>query len=159
MILNIGDKILIIDAGSGARGINGKEGIVTIEPSNNGLYRLDKGFNVKLESGAIWRCSLAGKYKVIKKRPVSIKITTHDDITKATVKFGENKTRIAYAQKTAGDDYNFQIGAIIATMRGLDMDKQVVNRVIDALYDDGKKNPLDALTTKELLDELCKRMK
>lgn len=159
MILNIGDKIFIIDAGNGARGANGKEGIITSEVSTSGLFRLDKGFNVKLEDGRVWRCSLGGKYKIIKKRPVSIKITTHDDITKATVKFGDNKTKIAYAQKTAEDDYNFEIGAIIATMRGLNMDRQVVNRVIDALYDDGKKNPLDALTTKELLDELCKRMK
>lgn len=53
--LKIGMKVLINYAGMGANGCNGKKGIVTREQPTNGLSLDYQGYNIRLESGAIWR--------------------------------------------------------------------------------------------------------
>ncbi len=62
---NFGDKLRIIDAGDGAKGADGRVGIVTSERSNSGLYERDNGFNIRLENGIVWRVSESGNYEVI----------------------------------------------------------------------------------------------
>lgn len=50
--LKEGDRIKIIDAGSGAYGANGLEGIIVSSKllQNSGLLDTDKGINVKIDS-------------------------------------------------------------------------------------------------------------
>ena len=71
-MFRIGDKIMIIEAGDGARGCNGRIGIVTNNTHVCGIHANNRGFNVELESGVydpeekeVWRVNHDGKYTLM----------------------------------------------------------------------------------------------
>lgn len=66
-MFKVGTKIKIIDAGSGAQGINGATVTVTNKNATDGIFNSRDGFNVVLKSGKVWRVNAYGKYEVIEK--------------------------------------------------------------------------------------------
>jgi len=72
---NVGDTIKILNGGLGAMGADGHVGVVTKKKNGNGLLDYDVGFNVEIgKLNQIWRVSIDGEYKLIK-RGVNTMIT------------------------------------------------------------------------------------
>lgn len=64
----VGTKIHILSAGHGAMGCDGHIGIVTDEESNDGLFELENGYNVKLvKNGRVWRINKDAEIKILNK--------------------------------------------------------------------------------------------
>lgn len=69
----IGTKLKIIEAGEGAMGCEGCEGVVTNQAHENGMFVTDEGFNVSITKAcskyppinSIWRVSKNGTYQII----------------------------------------------------------------------------------------------
>lgn len=68
-----GDRIRVINAGFGARAVDGQVGIVTSEKSFSGLTKNEKGnFNIKV-GNVIWKVSGTGDYELIEQTsPITI---------------------------------------------------------------------------------------
>lgn len=67
----VGDMVKIIDAGYGARGCNGKIGVVSDKEANNGNVGLPNTFNVQIaykdcNIDKIWSVNKDGKYELLK---------------------------------------------------------------------------------------------
>jgi hypothetical protein len=61
----VGTKLLVIDAGNGAKGADNKTGVVTNKGHNSGLFKSEDGFNIEFDNGSVWRVSAKGKYQII----------------------------------------------------------------------------------------------
>ncbi len=64
MKYKVGDKIKIVRTTDGCRGAEGKIGIITNEPSTNGLYDHKEGFNVNC-SGYVWRIGFESECELL----------------------------------------------------------------------------------------------
>lgn len=64
----LGTKIKIIDAGSGAYGVDGKSGRITDLESSHGLLPTDLGYNVLLDNGSVWRIRPEAKIEILKNK-------------------------------------------------------------------------------------------
>lgn len=53
--MKVGTRIKIIECRSGCKGAEHQNGTVTNDQSNNGLFKTDPGYNVKLDNGSVWR--------------------------------------------------------------------------------------------------------
>lgn len=68
----LGDKIKIIDPGTGAYGCSNKIGYITNKKNNHGKLETNPGINVQLENGKVWRIDPEAKVKrVYKAYPTS----------------------------------------------------------------------------------------
>lgn len=165
MKLNIGDTIRIVYAGIGALGANGCYGVVTDLESSHGLNEDKKGFNVKITSskneervGEVWRINLKSKYYIIKranrvKKFVTLDAIINDNNTKVFV-----EDRLGMAFKNPSDPNKEWVGVIIATMRAYGVEEEVVQRVIDSIFEDDFSKPLKEYSSAELLKEIERRL-
>lgn len=158
--IEIGTKIKIINAGSGAYGANGKIGIVTNKRSMNGLLPDENGFNVELENGSIWRVSLNGIYKdlseTIEFLDATIKIKGKD--TTVVITNDKNEISKGVAVKNEKDCRNDKIGVLIAFARALKIEKEKIDKIINVMFETQEKD-LSNFSDLELLIECEKRMK
>lgn len=66
-IPKVGTLIEIIDAGCGACGANRQIGRVTTKEHTSGMLSSDPGYNVELESGAVWRINPNAEIEILKR--------------------------------------------------------------------------------------------
>ena len=63
--------------------------------------------------------------------------------------------KVGVARKKDEDSCDYRLGIVLATMRALEVDEEMVQKIIDAWFNE---NPLKDFTTKELLDEISERI-
>ena len=63
--------------------------------------------------------------------------------------------KVGVARKKDEDSCDYRLGIILATMRALEVDEDVIQKTIDVWFNE---NPLKDFTTKELLDEISERI-
>lgn len=63
--------------------------------------------------------------------------------------------KVGVARKKDEDSCDYRLGIILATMRALEVDEEMVQKIIDAWFNE---NSLKDFTTKELLDEISERI-
>ena len=63
--------------------------------------------------------------------------------------------KVGVARKKDEDDCDYRLGIVLATMRALEVDEEVIQKIIDIWFNE---NPLKDFTTKELLDEISERI-
>lgn len=63
--------------------------------------------------------------------------------------------KVGVARKKDEDSCDYRLGIILATMRALEVDEEVIQKTIDAWFNE---NPLKDFTTRELLNEISERI-
>ncbi|WP_415276540.1 hypothetical protein [Clostridium perfringens] len=63
--------------------------------------------------------------------------------------------KVGVARKKDEDSCDYRLGIILATMRALEVDEEVIQKTIDAWFNE---NPLKDFTIEELLDEIRERV-
>ena len=164
MKFTVGDKIKIINAGSGAYGANGSIGVVTNEPSEHGLSRLDCGFNVKiLDTDEVWKVSVNGEYEVLsyhrRKRISGAECVLFTfDGNKTTAKLTENN-KVGETIKSKEDENDDKIAMIISLAKALELEKDKIDGIVEVLFDKVKEKEIKDFTNYELKRELVRRIK
>ncbi len=82
-----------------------------------------------------------------------VQIVEKGNITKVII---EDKVGIAKCN-TSFDKFDKKIGILIATARALKFDKEIVDNIINILYDE-KELPLEDVSTIDLLNEISNRL-
>ena len=97
--MKVGTKILIKETDFGCKGVEGKIGVVTNEPSHNGLLSFKPGYNVALKNGRVWRINPDAEVEVLE--PVFGKHLLRDGVI---VKCRNNYLYIVLGERLIGPD-------------------------------------------------------
>ena len=165
-MLKVGDRVEVINAGIGAHGANKKIGTVVdakdvpVGSTISGLGSFHGGLILKLDvpheffKTYYWRVSLDGEYKLLstKKTYKEIDVIISGNKTKVVM---EDKVGTATCNNSV-DRFDEAYGVILAVARAYGLDAEVINRIVDALYDDIP--TLEDYETEDILKELMNRI-
>ncbi len=158
----VGTKIRIIDAGNGAKGADGRIGIVTNKPSSCGLLSIrPEAFNVELENGIVWRVSNFGTFEELSVpvKFLDITIRCKGKETKAIIEDDKCNIKTGKAIRNDEDSNDYKIGTLISVARALGMSEEKVNAITDALFDTVKEKDISEFEDIDILIECERRMK
>lgn len=161
--LKVGDRIKVINAGSGALGANGVMATVVEKAPKNerisGLSAYRPSLMIKLDKvhskyfTSYWRVSLDGKYEVqTTKKHIEMDVLIKNNVTKIVAGDKVGVARCNYSE----DRFNEAYGVILAVARAYKLDDEKFQAIVDALYDDIKK--IEDYNTLELIEELKARV-
>lgn len=106
--MTVGTKIKIIRTTNGCLGAEGMVGVVTNERSTNGMFNSDKGYNVQLDNGEVWRINSDAEVRILSTKLPELEVgmfgVTNEGKLFVVTEFKGDKV-LAYAN--CGEDSGF----------------------------------------------------